>query len=119
MNEKINSITQVDDPLLDSKSFMVTKDDSYMVICPFIFVTDTCTGCTNTMLIDSVEGNYCGTSPTNSEVYGTSYKKCPTQTFFEKTQVACSDCTTNGKVLIEPYGYCQARQLQITKTYEQ
>ena len=106
-NEKINSITQVDDPLLESKSFMVTKDDSYMVICPFIFVTDTCTGCTNTMLIDSVEGNYCGTSPTNSEVYGTSYKQCPTQTFFEKTQVACSDCTTNGKVLIEPYGYCE------------
>lgn len=107
-NEKINSITQVDDPLLEGKSFMVTKDDSYMVICPFGFVADTCTGCSSTMLIDSVKGNYCGSLPTGSEDYGTSYKKCPTQTFFEETpQVACSDCTTNGKVLIEPYGYCE------------
>ena len=107
-NEEITSINQVDDPELKSMSFMITKENSYSLICPFATFSSstTCTKCSQYLLLDSTIGNSCESSASNFiQSSSGSYYKCPSGSYYSSN--SCVTCSSDSsKITLSPYNQC-------------
>ena len=107
-NEEITSINQVDDPEHKSMSFMITKENSYSLICPFATFSSstTCTKCSQYLLLDSTIGNSCESSASNfNHSSSGSYYKCPSGSYYSSN--SCVTCSSDSsKITLSPYNQC-------------